>query len=82
LAAHLSVQIERAREPEFRIGFREGLPGIRFNERLLVRDELVQDLIADIALSCLNAIAYPARAGVVIAIMEDTRCDRLRWFPR
>jgi hypothetical protein len=49
-----------------RIGIRERLgvnicerfPGIRFNERLLVGDELVHYLIGDIGLSCLNAIAY------------------------
>jgi hypothetical protein len=42
----------------------------KFDEGLLVRDELVQDVIGDIGLSCVNAIAY--LRGVVIAIMENT----------
>jgi hypothetical protein len=53
------------------IGIGERFPGIRFNERLLVDDELVQDLVGNFTCSCLNAIAYPPCAGVVIAIMES-----------
>jgi hypothetical protein len=34
--------------------------------------ELVQELVGDFASRCLNAIAHPACAGVVIGIMEDT----------
>ena len=64
---------DRTREPELWIGISECFPGIRFDEGLLVGDELVQDVIGDLGLSCLNAIAHPPHAGVVIAILEDTR---------
>jgi hypothetical protein len=56
-----------------RIGFGERFPGIRLDKRLIVGDELVQYIIRDIGLRCLNAIAYPACAGVVITTMEETR---------
>jgi len=69
-------------ESELRIGFGERFLDICLNERLLVRDELVEHGIGDACLGCVNAIAYPTCAGVVIAILEDTRCDRLRWVPR
>jgi hypothetical protein len=35
-------------------------------------DELGQDSSGDVSLGCLNAIAHPPCAGIVIAIMEDT----------
>jgi hypothetical protein len=68
----LKLGANRASKPDLRLGFSERFPGIRFDERLLVGDELVQYIIRDIGLRCLNAIAYPACAGVVIAILEDT----------
>lgn len=40
-----------------RIGFRERFLSVRLDERLLVRDELVEHGIGDVGLSCVNAIA-------------------------
>jgi len=50
-------------ERELRIGFRECFSGVRFDERLLVGDELVQDVIGDLGLGCLDAIAHPCGCG-------------------
>ena len=41
--------------------------------RIVRMNELVHYIIGDIGLRRLNAFAHPACAGVVIAIMEDTR---------
>ena len=69
---HRSV-ITAIGESELRIGFGERFLDMCLNERLLVRDELVEHGIGDACLGCVNAIAYPTCAGVVIAILEDTR---------
>ena len=66
-----SIRTNRAREVELRIGFGERFTGVRFDEGLLVGDELVQDSIGDLGLGCLDAIAYPRGRGD--RILEDTR---------
>jgi hypothetical protein len=42
-----SVGANRESEPELRIGFGEGFLSVRLDERLLVRDELIQDVIGE-----------------------------------
>jgi len=50
-------------EGELRIGFRECFSGVRFDEGLLVGDELVEHIIGDLGLGCLDAIAHPRGRG-------------------
>jgi hypothetical protein len=63
------------------VNISERFSGIRFDEGLLVCSAMNSLSTASEMSASAAWMRLRTRAGVVIAILEDTRCGRLRWVP-